>query len=523
MARRLWPRRGHVAALAIATALAGCVTMDDLTQKTTEQTAEARRGQKAAPFRTITGFSPALRCMDNLMIDYGVRDISTLVEELGDQTKKINAGTRDMLITALSDMTRRSRALRVVAFGRDTPHAAAFMEAAQRKSAFDAVPQFDIKGSVTQFDESVIRNRSDGAIGLQPFFNVGYSRDAASSIMALDLSMLNTGDFSLLPGVTSRNSVVLMKEGHGRDGDAAIHKFGINYSLNFSRSEGPTQALRGLVELAAIELMGKLTKIPYWICLDSTAGGSDEIKAEIADWFHAMASSRVEIIGYFQHQLRRRGFYEGPVDGVFNPAIDEAIKAYRVQLGLSDQALLDEAFFVAFLSADHSRIGRPAEPARFVPSAAGGGGPGSASARQLPLKAMLSTPKGQTRFAAGEAVRLHLKVSQDVHAYCYLQTDGGQVMRIFPNRFSKDSLVPAARPMVILDPARFKVALTGKESKATASCFATARDPAARLPREAIGGDFEVLKVNGLEPIRAAFIEASNNQLAQGVIHLESR
>src|SRR5262245_24450636 len=94
--------------LAAAAALAGCSTLE-VKQQTVEQTKTARTGPEGAPFRSITGFSGALRCMDNMMIDYGVRDLSMLVEEIGDNTKKVNAGTRDMLITALSDMTRRSR------------------------------------------------------------------------------------------------------------------------------------------------------------------------------------------------------------------------------------------------------------------------------------------------------------------------------------------------------------------------------------------------------------------------------
>ncbi len=65
--------------------------------------------------------------MDYLFIDYGVRDLSMLVEELVDQTKKVNAGTRDMLITAVSDMTRRSRAIRVNAFGKDATNVISFL------------------------------------------------------------------------------------------------------------------------------------------------------------------------------------------------------------------------------------------------------------------------------------------------------------------------------------------------------------------------------------------------------------
>ena len=214
-------------AIAMAGSLAGCANQMDLTKKTVDETQAVKQGAQTAPFRSITGFSSALRCMDNLMIDYGVRDVSMLVEDIVDQTKKVNAGTRDMLISAVSDMTRRSRAIRVVAFGRDATNVISFLASAQRQNAYEVTPQFDIKGSISQFDENVIRNQRDLGFSIQPFLNLGVSRDAASSVLGLDLSVLTTDDMSILPGVTSRNSVVILKQGSGSDADAAYWLAGV--------------------------------------------------------------------------------------------------------------------------------------------------------------------------------------------------------------------------------------------------------------------------------------------------------
>ena len=176
MTRSTTPTRRLALPLAVAVALlAGCSALE-VQKPTIEQTQAARIGPQEAPFRTITGFSSALRCMDNMFIDYGVRDVSMLVEDILDQTKKVNAGTRDMLITSVSDMTRRSRAIRVNAFGKDASNVISFLASAQRQSAYDVIPQFDIKGSVSQFDENVIRNQKDFGIGFSPFINLGIAR-----------------------------------------------------------------------------------------------------------------------------------------------------------------------------------------------------------------------------------------------------------------------------------------------------------------------------------------------------------
>ena len=286
------PKVARLLALSAAlAALAGCQTLE-VKQPTIDQTNEIRKGPEDRPQRSITGFSHALRCMDTLLLDYGVRDITMLTEEISDETKKLNAGTRDMLISSVSDMSRRSRAVRLVAFGKDTANVISYLASAQSAAAYQAIPLYDIKGSVSQFDENLVKNQKDIGIGFAPFINLGAAKDAGSSMLALDLSVLTTSDMAVLAGVTSRNSVMILKQGSGIDGDAAYHKFGINYSMNLAKAEGQTQALRGLVELAAVELIGKLTKTPYWTCLGVTdPKKNDETRLEMFDWYHAMAST----------------------------------------------------------------------------------------------------------------------------------------------------------------------------------------------------------------------------------------
>jgi curli biogenesis system outer membrane secretion channel CsgG len=525
----------HHLSLAALAGLAGCATLD-VKQPTVEQTAEIRKGPEDRPQRSITGFSHALRCMDTLMLDYGVRDITVLTEEITDETKKLNAGTRDMLISAVSDMSRRSRAVRLVAFGRDTPHLVGFLTSAQSAAAFQAIPLYDIKGSITQLDENLIRNQKDVGFGiLSPLVNLGVARDAASSMLALDLSVLTTSDMAVLPGVTSRNSVIILKQGTGVDGDAAYSKFGVRYSMSLARTEGQAQALRGLVELAAVELVGKLTKTPYWSCLDvANPAANEETRLEMFDWYHSMAATGTELMTWFQKQLRHRRFYDGPIDGRPNPAIDQAIASYRGALGLSREPLLSEDFFYAFLAADHGRIQRPEQAARHVappavaaapaatPRSAGSPAPASAPAA-MPLRLSLTHPRQQTRFERGESYSLALTPSRDAHVYCYLQDEDAQVIRFFPNRFSRDSLVAAARPLTLPGAQRFQLTMNQKGVTETVSCFATPEDVAASLPPALVGTDFEPLPGATLELLRAAFEKASGGKVAQENFRVQAR
>ncbi|MDO9599364.1 MAG: DUF4384 domain-containing protein [Azoarcus sp.] len=525
--------------LVVSLMLVGCSAMDVKKQTVTE-TEVIRKGPEAAPRRSITGFSDALRCMDTTLANYGVRDVSVLVEDILDQTKKVNAGTKDMLISAVSEMSTRSRAIRLIAFGQDSGNLITFLQQAQRISAYAVTPQFDIKGSITQLDENLIQSQADAGLGFDSGgsfgIGIGYAKDAASNILALDLTMLDTEDFSVLPGVTSRNAVVIFKEGQGFDADATISKFGINYNMSLSRSEGQSQALRSLVELAAVELFGKLTRTPYWICLGST-GVEPEVQRELEDWYHGFEANPPQLTAWFQNQLRLRGYYRGEVDGADSHELRTAAAGYRRALGLPDGDALDFEFFSAYLAADHANVLAkfPAPPAGGIaalaatPSSASSSAPPAApsgreqSARPAPFALAVSAPNGQQRFSRGELINLNIVTTRDAHVYCYLQDEDRKIQRFFPNRFARDAFVKAGTTLQLPGEMRFQFVANSKGVREQVACFGAERDLMPELPGAVVGTDFENLSVSSLERIREAYRRVAGTDLAEGNFNVDVR
>lgn len=80
-----------------ALALAGC---SSLTPPPREQdVAQAGSGRiSTTPVRNVTDFTDALRCMDRTFLRYNTFDVSVIMEDLADSTKKVSAmlgrGTR---------------------------------------------------------------------------------------------------------------------------------------------------------------------------------------------------------------------------------------------------------------------------------------------------------------------------------------------------------------------------------------------------------------------------------------------
>jgi hypothetical protein len=310
--------------------------------------------------------------------------------------------------------------------------------------------------------------------------------------------------------VTARNSVLIYKEGSGVDGEAEYKKLGLNFGMTLTRSEGRAQALRGLVELAVIELIGKLTHTPYWSCLGANPSG-EAVTTEIGDWFYSM-SVHGELIPWMQNQLALRGVYSGPIDGERSEEFDLSVSRFRRHLGLSGEPTVDLDMFTSYLKTNHGSVVYSA----IRPPVAAVSAPPSEPAS-------LSITAQRTNFRPGETVQLTIAPSRDAHVACYLQDDKGKIQRFFPNRFAPQSRVERTKPLSIPGPMGFELLASERGLRETVACFATDADVAAKLPPAVYGTDFETLAVRSLSDVHEAFVRTTGGAIAKGEFHVETR
>ena len=89
------------------------------------------------PSRNLTGFTQGLRCMDSMFEARQVEPVYVTSAPIPDYTENRGAagyGARDMLISALSEMTKQSAAIRFVAFDRSTPDVVALQNSHPQKA-----------------------------------------------------------------------------------------------------------------------------------------------------------------------------------------------------------------------------------------------------------------------------------------------------------------------------------------------------------------------------------------------------
>lgn len=474
--------------------------------------------------KTKTNFTQALRCMDDLLLAFGKRGILVGSDGIPDLTGKINAGTEQMVKTALQRMSTKSRAFDYINVlgltdDRQTPSVAEAVR--QQIGQAQELPPFFIEGAITQVDQNVARDGTGAGVGT-PWVTLGYSEDQLLSIVSMDMRMGNTVSGRFLPGVFTTNTITVVATGSGADAEGVIKKGSVFLEVSQDRAEGTHQAVRTLVELGMIELVGKLTKVPYWRCLEIEAT-NPLVYEQARDWYSVLpGSERIEVV---QAAMARDGLYRGPVDGRMTPEFREAVNRYKASRNLIADGRVDFDLYYQFLvenravaparMADSGRRSRrtlagdalqgskpegdaKAFEASFDPGPGGTSGRPEGSAFQGLTLGFVGGPRQRVR--PGEALQVAVSVDREADVFCYYQfVEKGavRVVRIFPNRWQPDGrLAPGQSVAVPGAGARFDLRPASVGFEEQIACVAreggyTADD----LPQVARLGDLAPLPV----------------------------
>jgi hypothetical protein len=464
-----------------------------------------------APQTNATSFAQALRCMDGVFKSWGARGVTVVLEDIPDSTGKVKVGAKDMFISATSSMTRGSRAISLIPWDKG--------KIFEGRDEIVKAANFAVQGSISQFDETMLRKQSDGAVCIGPLC-AGAAESDSFSGLSLDLNMIETRGLTLIPGVSSKNYVLIRRKGKGYDGDLTLKKFGVQYNFVFNSSDGQGQALRSLVELSTIELYGRLLKIPYWSCLGLTDADAG-VSTEIDDWWETLRGDIPSLISWLQFQMRVRGLYKGEVDGQLDDQLKQAVGAYKVAMGLPDDLNIDATFFRRYLAADHAKV-QPAAMNKLAASGAGAG-PGAGGAATAAAAAtggaagvvIVSSRGANPVYRRGDPVELEISVNRDGYLYCYLIDEARTLQQFFPNPAQTSAAMRAGGKLQIPGRFPFKLVASRKGITETVACVATPQD----LGRDGLVATQGIRDVNGLRSAMAARVGHQN--LALGVFDVQ--
>lgn len=529
--QRCW--KTAVALLLVA--LAGCAAPLDARKDSEFQTyAHAADRPSVRPVRSLSSFSDSMMCMDRLFRDAELPTTLITSKQIPDYSNRVPVATKDMVITALSQMSRLSNAFRYVDYEvdisrQDTVQNLTTILLNNNQMQLQR-PALYISGAVAFVDQNVMNNRFDVGTSAARLES-GFSRNRNATIIGLELHL---GDFrtrTIIPGLDSANEVVVSNSGQGLDLAGRIGEYGWQFNVGRDYAQGAGAAIRTLVELATIELTGKWARVPYWQCL-TMEQTHPEFQRQLRDWYDEGEPAIHQ--GLVRRSLISAGYLGPQADKLSVNSLEFRLALARFQAdngmvvnGTVDFATYERALRGFVILGDDGKLtrvgwrGTSSEPlaanetdqgpqtVASSPSQRGLGAPAEALKLNMQIENVVPD---RSVFEAGDQIFLSATVSRAAYLYCYMAEAQGNLVRLLPNATHPQAMVSAAQAIRIPDwmsPNPGFMLDAGVPGTEGVMCLASAQDPLLKLPAALQAPALTVIgQYKGLASVREAFVAA---------------
>lgn len=224
----------------------------------------------ARPARNFTSFAGALRCMDRLLHESGRGTVLISSNGFPDNTKDLDVGADDMLINAISQMNASNR--RYVFLDQALLKDFGQLEIVTSRKDEEQYPQIYVRGSISQIDERAVdagvTTSFDGP-STRSLSDLYFRGTRKLSVISVDMHLVSFPSRRVLTGGSVANSMVVSQRRIDGSITGLISQGTLGIPLHIERVESKSQAVRNLIEVGIIELLGRHSGVPYWTCLET--------------------------------------------------------------------------------------------------------------------------------------------------------------------------------------------------------------------------------------------------------------
>lgn len=260
--------------------------------------------KETAPVTKITSFTNALEDLGLMSEIYGSEPLRIQSNPIQDNTGAANytGGEIPRDITEMIKSSLNRIGGMVVYIPYDPSFVLNQMNTGYSSFENKVIPDVVLSGGITEFDRALevrggnsdfgVSKEFKGAPAFLPNAEVSVrNKNAAKTGLARITLDFNLLDFQTLTGIPRMNTVNTMEVGKAKkEKELAIGLFGLTFGRKGTilKVQGRHDAVRLLVELSMIEIVGKKLGLPYWNILDVEAMPDRVVLRALKKWYYIL-------------------------------------------------------------------------------------------------------------------------------------------------------------------------------------------------------------------------------------------
>ena len=327
--------------------------------------------EESAPVQKVTTYSDALSDLGLMTEIYATGLVKIQSEDIADNTGTAGAtgGEIQRNITEIMKSTLNSIGGNITFIEYNPSYIQNQMVTGYSNFDQKIIPDVVITGGITEFDRGLeTRGKGTDASAEYEFANAGSSLpsnkvgfeygDSSKGGKARITLDFNMKDFTTLAGISKMNTVNSMDVHKAvREQEIGITLFGPTFGMKGSikKVQGRHEAVRLLVQVSMIQMVGKYLVLPYWRLLGDDNVSDKIVMDKLARSFYQMPET--DRIVNVQEWLFISG-YDVDITGMIDEKTAAALSRYNP--GFSGNALDMDTFIAVYtnIPLDHAALGR---------------------------------------------------------------------------------------------------------------------------------------------------------------------
>ena len=312
------------------------------------------------------------------------------------------------------------------------------------------LPQVILSGGITEFDRGLVTKGDsldfDIEIGNEYGLNFSDQNKASLASVTLDFNLIDFKTFAGIPRIQAINGIKLNKSVKEDSIGFTIKSATFGAKGEIKKVQGRHAAVRLLVQLSMLQLIGRYQKLPYWQLIPGAIRDELVIDQVLADYY---AMTRPQQLAKMQEFLYLHG-YEVVPNGQLDSSTQTAIQSFVQKQGLGSTELNQELYLALFenvpinaatrqrrknldnpemfTAANYAPLNLPVPATQPLVVANSGNATGTLN---------LTTDKAEYRI--GEPLKINFSVSEPMYVRIVVINSKGQIDTVFPNVYQSDN------------------------------------------------------------------------------------
>jgi hypothetical protein len=286
----------------------------------------------------------------------------------------------------------------------------------------------------------------DVEVGNEYGINFSDQNKASLASVTLDFNLIDFKTFAGIPRIQAINGIKLNKSVKEDSIGFTIKSATFGAKGEIKKVQGRHAAVRLLVQLSMLQLIGRYQKLPYWQLIPGAVRDELVIDQVLADYY---AMTRPEQLAKTQELLYLHGYDVTP-SGQLDGATQNAIQSFVQKQGLGSAELNQDLYLalyenVPINAATRQRRRNLDNPANFM---AAKNVPLSLPAPELQPEVIVSPANttgtltlttNKSEYRIGEPLKIKFSVSEPMDVRIVVINSQGQIDTVFPNVYQSDN------------------------------------------------------------------------------------